>query len=386
MQRSLLIICLWVLGSAICAAEPTLTRESITEAEGSELVNDFLVPIYNTDFDLKKDTLVLEDLSHFKDKDLLASLVKNLEKSLFFLLDLDVPTSDLDIDFNTNYIGSMHRISHTISTAISFVNKGYKKRHEIHIKLLKYNSNEESVLNELYSLRSLNGMESGLKFIGYYFDTRIAGKEYVYIFTQLASVAFSSDNASLFQYIKLAEGLKKLHDRGYIHNDIKPDNIRIEDTSLEDPFEDLSMEHKNQPIFIDYGCMSPYKENYLTADCLTPLYASPEHMLMIYSNSSEDYKEYDAKKSDIYELGLSLVHNECRHYAYIGLEGCWKVKKLMELDEDDEEFNQKVYDIKMTLSRYNPPGLLGELFDIIDPDPAKRPNLQEIIEKLNTFL
>lgn len=68
--------------------------------------------------------------------------------------------------------------------------------------------------------------------------------------------SFTDINERFEKYLGLLNGIKKLHERGFVHGDIKPDNImsnRRMNTSHKDKFE---------MVLIDFGVMSRKGDSY----------------------------------------------------------------------------------------------------------------------------
>ena len=89
-------------------------------------------------------------------------------------------------------------------------------------------------------------------------------------------------------FIGIARGLSSAHTSGFVHRDIKPDNILIDD--------------KGQPVLTDFGIVKTLNQNtaltVLGSTVGTPQYMSPEQIRA---------KELDGR-SDLYSLGIMLFN------------------------------------------------------------------------------
>jgi serine/threonine protein kinase len=146
-------------------------------------------------------------------------------------------------------------------------------------------------------------------------------------------------------FITIAKGIKCMHDNGYVHLDIKPLNITIDN---------------NEAKLIDFGCAQYIPDIKTQLLVGTPTFMAPE---MEYNDIIQDYK-----KCDIYSLGVTFA--KCIFIRYMSL-----FKKVENEDNEDNEDNKILSFI--------------ELASMLAIEPNDRPTIEGVIvkltESLNTF-
>lgn len=159
---------------------------------------------------------------------------------------------------------------------------------------------------------------------------------------------------TLEHYIQAAEGLQKIHKLGFIHNDIKADNMGLgADGKVR--ITDLGMASPNTPgRIVKAG----------TANRLAPEKFDHQKYLKKNAEGLWMYKGgndlYDPTKGDVYSLAYDLY------------------KKKLNLQTDSEWFRELDY-----LKRNPSDDLLkGLLKKALDPDPSKRISLDKFIADL----
>jgi serine/threonine protein kinase len=113
------------------------------------------------------------------------------------------------------------------------------------------------------------------------------------LFDKIVSVGKLAEDAALFYFRQLVEGVEYCHKMGVCHRDLKPENLLLD-------------EHGNLKIS-DFGLSSLYvgdadsegasRTELLHTTCGTPNYVAPEVL--------ED-KGYDGKKADVWSIGVIL--------------------------------------------------------------------------------
>lgn len=148
-------------------------------------------------------------------------------------------------------------------------------------------------------------------------------------FTLLEGVAF---------FLHIAEGVKAMHDKNWVHLDIKPENILLK---------------KLVCYLTDFDCAFHLKKDTPLPFNGTLAFMAPE----IFSRTSIGIEI--GKKADIYSLGITFLqigHTLREHQD-----------KHMGLDEDDIELNANLSQLANTMC---------------DEDPHVRPTIDDIIKRL----
>ena len=160
----------------------------------------------------------------------------------------------------------------------------------------------------------------------------------------------------------LVEGLKYIHSKGVLHNDIKPGNIMVETSTL-------------TPKFVDFGiscsATSVCRLGSGKAPCCggisgTPTFASPE----MY----KDEKRYPV--SDIWSLGMTLYESATGSYPYNYTSSDPNLREAMQniVDVDPKELNTSNQLLNTIVNRS------------LVRDPAERITAQEISDLINNQL
>jgi serine/threonine-protein kinase len=152
----------------------------------------------------------------------------------------------------------------------------------------------------------------------------------------------------------IADGLKFSHEKGIIHNDIKPSNIMVD---------------KNNVLkIIDYG-MSCYSPSVRNKECVrsggTPYYMAPEYI-------AKNMISYPV--SDMWSLGITLYYLATNTYPfqYTGNESNFEIFYITE-DRVPAELNT------------SNPQLNNLVNGLLVKDPAKRLTASAVIKMLNVI-
>ena len=151
------------------------------------------------------------------------------------------------------------------------------------------------IANEINVAMKMNASPGSPKLFGCVYDISSKTQEYVYIITEKMETHLRDSNFR--QYIRtkvstetqlklmknLFMSLKYLWDLGYVHNDIKPENMMVNKA-------------KNKLVLIDYGLAQ--KKEQLRNDNGSPMYMSPGKLL-------KNGRAY-SPKDDLYSLALSI--------------------------------------------------------------------------------
>lgn len=182
----------------------------------------------------------------------------------------------------------------------------------------------------------------------------------------IPSVAFK-----IIKHISL--GINHMHEKGYVHRDIKPTNVLI-----------VEEQHKIvNSLVSDFGFSAPKNSAYVFDKSSTELYRAPEHAnLHVIRNDPN----YDPRKLDIYSLGLLfiniLTNIDMKTFNNLGL-------KFYEIGETANEMyyrneNYNAYN-KLILSLI--PNIYRKTFghliiSMLNPNYNERINMNYVMNKL----
>jgi serine/threonine protein kinase len=186
----------------------------------------------------------------------------------------------------------------------------------------------------------------------------IISKWYPYTLEEQCATAIQNgDYQSIIKYLhNIACGLNKLREIGIVHDDIKMDNIMVDEN--------------NRAIIIDFGCSSIIDPDTSTLKKKinvmgTPIYSSPEKL---------SGKEYGFS-SDIYAFGLLIWH------IFAGIEPFPTYTKLKDFKNAIIEQKERPNQLEIN---YGPLQYLA--IQCWNHDPDERPSPCYIINKLNELI
>ncbi|MCW5873104.1 MAG: serine/threonine protein kinase [Anaerolineales bacterium] len=141
----------------------------------------------------------------------------------------------------------------------------------------------------------------------YFLMDFLAGGTLTDVLNQTSNEDISLPQALQFAH-KLAETLAYLHDQGFLHNDLKPNNIMFTSAA--------KARALDEPILIDFGISTTKGAPYL--DGLTVHYAAPEKLLHAIDSSYKPPASSGWVKVDVWGLGVILYQMLTRKYPYHG--------------------------------------------------------------------
>lgn len=225
--------------------------------------------------------------------------------------------------------------------------------------------------NEVKMLTELRDCKNIIKLLGYDQKNKIIVLEKCkynlkdYINKNISNITVEQQNILIKNILN---GIKEMHDRNIIHNDIKPDNIVLND--------DLNIK------FIDFGFACKLDENKdfstLIKPVGSPFYLAPEYYAYVGYTESKDgfkdgYKYYNP--GDIYSLGWVL-------YFVVSGKSVTdlfdkELSKMLSFFNNGNEFTDKLEEIENSFGNQ-------VLEQIVKPclslKPEDRPTINDIIE------
>ena len=171
-----------------------------------------------------------------------------------------------------------------------------KTQKQYALKAIKNPNNKFRIENEISIMRTLNPLEEVLSLHNVFYDEKKLF--FVYELARDNTLKHFIDNQAILDdekilaiFSSLLQTLKKIHNSGIVHHDIKPDNIIIDD---------------NKYFFCDFGLSIKNQKNVRLVHLKTDtLFGAPE----IYSGICN-------QRSDIYALGATLYYMSTKMHAY----------------------------------------------------------------------
>ena len=150
-----------------------------------------------------------------------------------------------------------------------------------------------------------------MKVYGYFSEITSSKKYYIIVMEYIEGIDLFDYNPEVKKkqipniLLGIAEGIKYIHNKGFIHRDIKLENVIIKPN--------------NQPVILDYDFLIPSNCDGLVENCGTPYYISPEALrgiktksmdiwslgVILYALLTKNYP-YDDSKDDIKELCITI--------------------------------------------------------------------------------
>lgn len=160
-------------------------------------------------------------------------------------------------------------------------------------------------------------------------------------------------------FYQILQAVSFLHQKGYGHRDIKPDNIMLRVP--------IAIDQIPQPVLIDFAlaCTDDVSSD-VVAKSYTLEYASPERVLR--STGMVPSLDIFAKESDIWSLGVIFYEILTGEHLLQGSERSVRTTLI------EGTFQSKVQNISTTM-----PYLARFVRGMLQNDPIKRPTVKEII-------
>ena len=167
-------------------------------------------------------------------------------------------------------------------------------------------------------------------------------------------------------------GVKFMHDNGYIHLDLKPENVFLQ--TVHDPLQ------RRIPRVADFGFARRVTNIHvgivMGLSLVTPAYRPPE----AYNAINDSYHIYNAK-SDIWTIGHLMVSVLCSAYLFSSIKPEDKNKPSVTKEYLNKDFINPVFReqlIRQVSSRIDPK-LTAVLMKAFEFDPNKRPTIDELM-------
>ena len=160
-------------------------------------------------------------------------------------------------------------------------------------------------------------------------------------------VELSEDSVLKYLY-QIASALAYLNKNGIVHRDVKAENVVIDS--------------KGNAILIDLGFAESSNIEQCSTFCGTSYYLAPELI---------KGEEYDARKSDVWSLGILLYAMLTQSFPY-----------------DNDNINiilSQMHSLPYLIETTVHSRLRNLLFQMLSEDPANRPLPSDIVEYLNKF-
>lgn len=173
------------------------------------------------------------------------------------------------------------------------------------------------------------------------------------------------DLSSLSIYFRgVCEGVERLHNMGYIHMDIKPENIFIESDGT--------------AALADFGLVeneNNYVDNYVDKCYGSRSYAAPECAHAVLEDKPWCF---DGKKLDIWAIGVSLYLKVVYEYPH----GHRKSPSWHDIADIDPEYLRD--NLEDAVENMEPEYMRNDMVDFtlrcLELDPEARPTIQELLE------
>ncbi|ACE06193.1 hypothetical protein Aasi_0820 [Candidatus Amoebophilus asiaticus 5a2] len=161
---------------------------------------------------------------------------------------------------------------------------------------------------------------------------------------------------------RMLTGLATMHEKGYLHGDLKPSNVMLE--------QDVNLR------IIDFGCSEAFTGLYQTkVKDMYPDNISPEYFLSVLGYIDEQF--HDPRKFDSWSVGLTLLYLANKKYKkrYNRPFYYKTVAKSCRSYKDYEDIIQKVSELANPAA-----GSIWELIRaLLTPDPQERPTPEEAL-------
>ncbi|MBS4168694.1 protein kinase [Parachlamydia sp. AcF125] len=192
-----------------------------------------------------------------------------------------------------------------------------------------------------------------------------------YPFTGEAIISLIKENRippklRLSMALQLAQGVQSMHQKGWVHRDLKPGNVFFH------------WNHSNPTIIKaaigDFDTVHKTDDKPRTMDAMgTGGYIPPEYV------SETDV--LDAKPADIYALGVTLLEMFMTHGLAPWKEGVEDPFQLMFLITQDE-YKQTLEELRRNATT----PFEHLILDMCQSDPQARPSIEEVIKRLESML